>query len=74
MRKKYAKRPARRAAFQGIAAERLQWIDRLDRALEVQPGAPLGLVHECGQLRRDLRCFRDGFVLGARLSSIEGRK
>lgn len=50
-----------RAAFTEL---RIQWIDRLVRALEAYPGAPpySEVAKTCNQLRRQLQDYRDGFV------------
>lgn len=67
--KRRDRKPVRRQ--QDLVGERIVWIDRLVRAIDMQPEAPPGLAHECRQLRQLLCTYRDGVVLGSRLADAQ---
>ena len=67
--KRRTRKPAR--PQQSLLAERVAWIDRIVRAIDTEPLAPVGLAHECRELRSMLCTFRDGLVLGSRLSEAQ---
>lgn len=54
-----------------LLAERVAWIDRVVRAIDAEPQPPMGLVHECRELRSALCTFRDGLMLGSRLAETQ---
>lgn len=56
---------------QTLLAERVAWIDRIVRAIDAEPQPPVGLVHECRELRSMLWTFRDGLMLGSRLAEAQ---
>ena len=55
----------------------IAWLDRLDAALNYGssdwPG-PFGLGADCIELQRRIRRFRDGLLIGARLTFLDKRK
>lgn len=67
--KRRTRKPAR--PQQSLVAERVAWIDRIVRAIDTDPQPPFGLVHECRELRSMLCTFRDGLMLGSRLSEAQ---
>lgn len=67
------KRRTKKSALppEGLVAERVAWIDRVVRALDWQPRAPVGMEFECNKLRSMLSTYRDGVVLGSRLAQAQ---